>query len=275
MIDKPGTITAVFSDTQIGGWTALSLPAWQMKGAKPDEAVPYTANATGLWLYKCWVDYWRYICYLAGVSGKHRHHRIISIHVGDIVEGVHHNSLQSLQDVEDQVDMAAEIMTRVANLSDGGVYGVMGTEEHAGRGWVNEHRVAERAGFKRFDPELHLDIDGKIVWAFHHGRAGGRDWSSSAAGVAVEARMLALETKESVPDYVFTAHHHRIDDSGIKLETRAITLPSWQTKTTFGYKVASGRRSDIGGMIMLSDGSLDTSRMRYKAAPGQTRTVRA
>jgi hypothetical protein len=273
--EKPGTVIPVFSDTQIGGSTALCLPQWQIRGAKPDETMPFEASLASKWLYEKWVDYWEYIKFLAGVQGKHRKHRILSIHGGDILEGVHHGSLQSLQDVGDQIEMASNIMTTVANLSDGGVYGAMGTEAHAGPGWCYERQIAKNAGFRAYEPELHLDIDGLIVWCYHHGRAGKRDHTSAAAGVAVDARLMALETGEPAPRYVFTAHNHVIDDSGEKLLTRAMTLPSWQLKTAFGFRVASGKRSDIGGVIILPNGELDTSRMRYYAAPGQTRLVKA
>jgi len=212
---------------------------------------------------------WEYVKFLAGVRGKHRTHRIVTIHCGDIVEGVHHEMVQMLTNPQDQIDMASEILTQIANLSDGGVYATHGTPTHAGAIYGAESAVANRCGFRALDSEIHLDIDGVIVWAFHHGAAGKRDWSSASARVATEARLYAQDLKEPTPHYVFSGHHHIIDDSGIKLKTRALTCPSWQLKTTFGHKVASGRRSDIGGLIILPGGQLDESRARYEAAPDQ------
>jgi hypothetical protein len=88
--------------------------------------------------------------------------------------------------------------------------------------------------------------------------------------MATEAQINALRKGKPVPRYVLRGHNHLIDDSGDKVEgTRAIAMPSWQLKTAFGHRVAPGSRSDIGGLIMLPDGSLDLSRMRYKAAPDE------
>jgi hypothetical protein len=274
MLNKPGTVVAIVSDTHIPSTTGLCLPEWTIKGAKSDESVLVKSSIAGSWMYQNWCEYWEYIRHLAGVVGPSRKHRIVTIHVGDILEGVHHDTKQiMLLDEGDQIDMAAAIMTDVANLSDGGVFGCHGTPAHAGEIYQSERTVAQRAGFKMFEPELHLDIDGLIVWAFHHGAAGKRDWASAAARVATEARLYAQDLGEPPPDYVFSGHHHIIDDSGFKLKTRAITCPSWQLKTSFGRKVASNRRSDIGGFIILPGGQLDESRARYGAAPDAPRLV--
>jgi len=266
---KPGTVTAVISDTHIGSSLGLALPKWTIQGAKADEHQELTASLASQWIYANWLEYWEYVKFLAGVRGKHRTHRIVTIHCGDIVEGVHHERVQMLTNPQDQIDMASEILTQIANLSDGGVYATHGTPTHAGAIYGSESAVANRCGFRALEPELHLDIDGLIVWAHHHGRAGARDWTSASASVAVQARLLALEIGEPAPHYIFTGHDHRIDDSGTKLKTRAITCSSWQLKTTHGHKVASGQRSDIGGFILLPGGALDESRARYAAAPDQ------
>jgi hypothetical protein len=275
MRDKPGTVIAVIGDTHAASTTGLCLPEWTIQGAKADESVTVKASPAASWIYQNWCDYWEYVRYCAGVVGPSRKHRIITIHLGDIVEGVHHGAKQiMLAELSDQEDMAAAIMTDVANLSDGGVFGCHGTPAHAGGLYESERTVANDAGFKMFEPELHLDIDGLIVWAFHHGAAGKRDWSSAAARVAVEARLYAQDLNEPPPNYVFAGHHHVIDDSGVKLKTRAIACPSWQLKTSFGRKVASNRRSDIGGFIILPGGQLDESRARYAGAPDNPRLVK-
>lgn len=267
MREKPGTVIAVISDTHIASTTGLCLPKWTIQGAKDDEFLDVSYSPASAWIYESWREYWAYVLHLAG-GMAYRKHRIVTIHVGDIVEGAHHNTKQvMLPDIGDQVEMAAEIMTKIANLSDGGIFACQGTPAHAGELYQAERTVAQKAGFRAFEPELHLDIDGLIVWAFHHGAAGKRDWSSVSARVATEARLYAQDLGEQPPDFVFSGHHHVIDDSGEKLKTRAITCPSWQLKTTFGRRVASNRRSDIGGFIILPGGQLDTSRARYVAAP--------
>ena len=264
-----GTVVAVVGDTHIGSYTALSLPTWMLMG-KPGEEVEYQANLAQNWIYEKWQDYWGYVKTLAGVKGKTRKHRIVAVHVGDIVDGVHHQTIQSLQNPDDQIDMAAEIMEQVANLADGGLYLTIGTEVHAGPNGSYEYRISKRVGAKQIDQSLLLDIDGLRILVYHHGRASKRDWTSTAAGMAVEARLDAQESGQPVPRYVFSGHNHTIDDSGEKdCQCRAVALPSWQLRTAFGWRVGPGKtRSDIGGMIILPDGTLDWSRMRYVAPPG-------
>jgi hypothetical protein len=274
MREKPGTVIAIVGDTHVGSSLALALPKWTIQGAKADEAQIIEASAASRWVYDNWLDYWDYVKQLAGVVGRKRKHRIITIHLGDMVEGVHHEQKQMLTDTGDQIDMAAEIMTQVANLSDGGVFACHGTPSHAGGLYEAERAVAQRAGFRMLEPELHLDIDGLIVWAFHHGLAGKQDWTSSAAKMSTMSRLYAQDLNEPPPDFVFAGHHHVIDDSGVKLRTRALTCPSWQLKTTFGHKVASNRRSDIGGLVILPGGQLDTTKARYKAAPDNPKVVK-
>lgn len=269
-----GTVTAIIGDTHIGSHTALSLPSWTCLG-KNDEEVEYQASIAQTWILEQWSDYWNYIKHLAGVIGPYRKHRIVVVHVGDVVDGVHHNTIQSMQNQDDQISMACEIMKSIANLADGGLFMTVGTEVHAGPNGSYEYRVAKEVGAKRIDQSLSLTIDDTNILAYHHGRAGKRPWGSTSASIAAEARLDAQENDEKPPRYVFTGHHHTIDDSGEKDPiTRAISLPAWQLRTAFGYRVAANKkRSDIGGVIMLPDGTLDWSRARYKAAPGQRKEI--
>jgi hypothetical protein len=272
--EKPGTIIAVVSDTHIASTTGLCLPEWTIQGAKPDESQTIKASAAANWIHDNWREYWDYVKNLAGVRGRYRKHRIVTLHIGDILEGTHHDTKQvMLPMLSDQIDMAAEIMTQVSNISDGGVYGSHGTPAHAGELYQAERAVSLRAGFRAYEPELHLQIDGLTVWAFHHGNAGKSDWTSSASRVATMSRLYAQDLDEAPPDYVFTGHHHVIDDSGHKLKTRALTCPSWQLRTMFGAKVASNRRSDIGGFIILPGGQLDASRARYMAEISRPKVI--
>jgi len=72
------------------------------------------------------------------------------------------------------------------------------------------------------------------------------------------------------------AHNHTIDDSGEKHKgTRAITIPAWQLKTTYVWRIKYGLiRSDIGGILWDSEtNQVDFSRARYKAQPHQRKVI--
>jgi hypothetical protein len=273
------TITAIVSDSHIGGLTALSLHEWQCDtGEVHQDGTPimqlYTATLAQDWIYKNWLDFWGYVEKLAG-----KKHRVIAIHAGDIVEGNHHHTVQAMPNMGDQTGMAIEIMRPVANLcskTGGKLYFIRGTEAHAGEGAQSEAGIAKALGAPCVWEGIY-NIDGTIIDIAHHGRAGRRDWTSAAAGMATEAIMDAVTDNppRPAPRYVFRGHNHLIDDSGEKIPaTRAIALPAWTLRGAFGYRAAPGRRSDVGGVIMLPDGSLDLSHMRHFAAPGQRKVAK-
>jgi hypothetical protein len=274
-----GAIVAIVSDTHIGGITALSLHEWQCDtGEVHEDGTPitqlYTATLAQDWIYQSWVDYWEHVRQLAG-----RKHRIIAFHLGDVIEGNHHHTVQAMPNVGDQVAMAIEIMKPVVNLCEktkGRLVFIRGTEAHAGEAAQSEQGVAAALGCQS-QWEGIFDIDGVVIDCAHQGRAGRRDWTSAAAGMAVEAIQDAVTDRPArvPPRYVFRGHNHLVDDSGAKVPgTRAIAMPAWTLRAAFGYKVAAGHRSDIGGAIILPDGELDLSKLRYYAAPGQRKVVK-
>lgn len=258
----------VVTDTHIGGTTALSLPKFTT-----DEGQEITATKAQEWLYECWQDITEYAKQRAGIVGKKRQHRLVFIHLGDIVDGLHHNTPQALPNLTDQEVMACELLRPIVALADGGYYQIRGTEAHAGLAAQSEARIAKELGAKCCEWELDLDIDGILYNLAHHGRAGGRDWTSSAANVAAEIVIDRAMSGCKIPQFVLRGHRHTLDDSGARNpRTRAIMLPAWQLKTAFAHKVAAGRRSDIGG-ILIDGASVDFTHARYLASPGGVRSM--
>ncbi len=265
--EKPHSIVAVIGDTQIGGNTAITTPVFYKSTQRPNEKQEIHATVMQRWLFDCWAEYWEYVRYLAGVVGRRRKHRIIVIHLGDVIDGDHHNTNQILKEIPDQLDIAKDLLEPVADMADA-LYGIIGTEAHAGNSGGDEWDLYKTLGAKAIDYNLTLDIDGMLVNAFHHGRTGGRSWTSSAAAVAVETMIDCARVGMRPPDYIFYGHMHNVDDSGLRIEgTRAIGCPSWQLMTMHSHKVVGPKvRSDIGGLI-LNGRVLDDSRARYKAQP--------
>lgn len=245
------------------------LPQWQMRGANPDEDVPIEATKAQKWIYEKWQDYWEYVKFI-----KSRHHRLIVFFMGDITDGVHHQTVQALPNVSDQEELAVEVLKPIASLAEV-VYVCQGTEAHVGGNGTSERRVCHELGIKLRQAWL-VNVDGVVYDVAHHGRAGKRDWTSSAAAMATEARLEALKHGDPIPRYVFRGHNHVIDDSGEKVEgTRAIATPSWQLPTAFGHRVAAHKTADIGGIIVHPNGFVDFRRARYSGAPGQRTLTKA
>lgn len=264
------TITAIIGDTHIGSTTALSPERFLTKIRDPKETQVVQSNLMGKWLLSNWEEYWHYVRELVG-----KKNRLVVVHLGDVIDGNHHNSPQLVQEVGDQIQMAVDLLQPIADRAEA-FYGILGTGAHAGQAGADEVTIYKALGVTEYGQQLTIEIDGKVHDFAHHGRAGRRPWSSAAAGVGAEVMMDYVTSGMKPPDFIWRAHNHIIDDSGVKLPgTRVICTPSWQLKTEYGWKVSPNTvRSDIGGFIMDGD-RLDDTRARYKAQPDGRRVIRA
>lgn len=268
------TIFVVFGDTQIGSSTALAPPKFTIHNNDPKETQVVDYNRLQKWLWFNWIDFWDYVRVLAGIRGRHRINRIVVAHMGDVIDGNHHDTKQIIQDVNDQALVALDVLRPIFDMADAS-FGILGTESHAGAGCEDEVSLYKELGATDYGHVLNLEIDGKLHDLAHHGRVGTRPWTSSAAAIAVEVCLDCGNQGIPFPDYIWRAHHHVIDDSGLKIPgTRCLTIPSWQLKTGFGYRVSANKtRSDIGGFI-VNGGVLDDSRSRYKAQPDGRKVIK-
>lgn len=267
---KASTIIAVVSDTHIGSTTALAPPKFTIHNGRDhgNETQIVEHNRYQHWLYECWKDYWRHVYELAGIRGRTRRNRLIVIHLGDIVDGLHHNTVQVMNEVQDQIEAAAGMLKQVRDLADD-MYVTYGTGAHNGGTAEAESGIAHEIGAKHAWDWM-LDIDGVIFDLMHHTTAGRTDWTSGAAKLAATAQLDCISVGLPIPHYSLRGHVHTVDDSGAKVPgTRAVILPSWQLRTAHGKQASPRRRSDVGGFILdtASRDNPDLSRLRYKA-PG-------
>lgn len=263
-----GTVLAIISDTHVGSSTALAPLEFNVHSRNDFEVQATKANKLQKWLYECWTDYWDHVFSLA------KKRRLIVVHVGDCIDGLHHNSLQVMNEVEDQIEAFQDLMLPIVARADA-FYGILGTSpSHAGQDNTTEAALYRQLGATEFGQTLTLNVDGVLHDFAHHGRAGSRPWTSSAANLASDVMLDYAQSGLPLPNYVWRGHRHVIDDSGNKiLGTRAISLPSWQLKTSFGWRAsANTARSDIGGYVVV-DGLLDDSKSRYRGQPDQRRII--
>lgn len=268
-----GSILVIISDTQIGSSTALATPEFTVHNRYDLEAQTTQANRLQRWLWECWEDFWQYVKQLQG-KGKNAR-RLIVVHCGDVIDGVHHGSTQIMPEIADQIKLALDILQPIAGRANA-FFGIYGTNAHSGIDSVNESQIYESLGVQAYGHQLTLEIDGYLHSFQHHGRAGARPWTSSAAGVAAEVMLDYAQRGKKPPNFVWTGHNHRIDDSGTKFQdTRAISLPSWQLKNSYAWKVAGNSiRSDIGGAIVLDGHIVDSSHMRYMGQADERSTIK-
>lgn len=267
------SILVVISDTHIGSNTALAPLEFEVHNRNTLEAQTTQANRLQRWLHECWQDFWEYVRFKQGNGRKAK--RLIVVHLGDVIDGSHHGTTQIVQEVNDQVVMAMELLEPIRNRANTFI-GILGTAaSHAGQDHVTESQIYQALGADYIEQNLTLDIDGTLVDLAHHGRAGTRPWTTAAANLGVEVMLDYAQAGQTLPNYIFRGHRHIFDDSGAKFEnTRVIQCPSWQLKTTYAHRVsANTTRSDIGGVI-VDDGVLDLSKSRYKGQPDARKVVR-
>lgn len=262
MIEKPTTIIAVVSDTHFGSSTSPAPDTFEIHSLRPNEKTTQSANKLQRDLREKWGDYWRYVFNLAGIRGQHRKHRLVVMHIGDVIDGDHHGTLQIVRELEDQFKIAETMMAEPHNKADVRV-GVIGTPAHAGQEGNSEYAFYQSNNYQVFGQELCVDIDDITFDLAHHTNGSKRPSNSSAARVAADVALAYLQDGKRAPNYALRGHVHMIDDSGERVRgTRCIFCPSWQHKTTYGHRVANTVLSDIGGLV-FNCGGVDFKKARY------------
>lgn len=262
------TIVAVITDTHVGGSTAIAPPKFTIHTGRRDETQIVEYSRQQEWLYTAFQDFVTVAKESAGIRGKHHRNRLILLHLGDVVDGLHHNSVQVMNEAGDQIEAACNLLRPLVAMADGGTWITYGTGAHNGGAAEHEVTIARELG-AHHGFEFALDIDGQGFDITHHGRAGAKDWTGSAAALAVEVARDYQKDGKPAPRFILRGHMHRVDDTGWKLEdTRAVMLPCWQLRTVHGYKVAANqKRAHIGGMI-INTADPDNPRLLRYVAPG-------
>lgn len=259
-------VLAIIGDTQFGGSTAISTEKFVIHNRYTLEEQVASANRLQRWLLECWNNYWEYVYYLRGKGRKEK--KLYVVHLGDVIDGNHHNTNQIVHDVHDQVKIAIEMLEPIRMKADQFI-GIFGTEpSHAGQDHVTEAEIYRDLQADQVGHAITLDIDGTLIDLAHHGRSGARPWTSSAVNLGAEVLIDYAQQGHKIPNYIFRGHCHKFTDSGSHfVNTRVIQCPSWQLKTSHGWRVSTNTvRSDIGGVI-LHDGILDLTKVRYKGQP--------
>lgn len=142
------TIIVALSDTHVGSTTAIAPPKFEVhSGRDGDNETNITeANRYQKLLYSWWIDFWRYAAELAGVRGKTRKRRLILLHLGDCIDGLHHHTPQVMIETADQIKAAFDLLRPAVELADGGTWITYGTGAHVGQVAESEVTLARMLG---------------------------------------------------------------------------------------------------------------------------------
>lgn len=246
-MSKP-PLTVILSDTHFGGFTAVS----------PDEVATEAgqvvkSNRAQRWLHGLWQGA------LKNVKQRAVGKRLIVVHCGDVIEGEHHDALAHLPDVKDQEALAVTMLQPWRTAADK-FYMLRGTEAHAGHEHMSERRIARELAATSLDFHLRLDVGGTLLDFAHHSTGTPRT-------IGLQVLEDCTRDGQPIPRYVMRGHRHQIADSGATWpHMRVLTLPSWQLRTSYGWKVAPNKRADVG-YVIVDNGELHIERHAPEASP--------
>jgi hypothetical protein len=247
------TLIVTLSDMHSGSTTALFPNRfWQ---GEHNNHTP-TQQQKSIW------EHFEYCAKL--IKQKRNGKKLIVVHDGDALEGVHHGSLQAItmlknEQVEIHTDLMDYFLSAVGfTKRTDKLYYTLGTEVHTDD---NEELCADDLGAEE-NPEgghvfglLELTVNKRLLWFTHHGPTSGKGANQGNAfrNFLRDIFFDTIKNGDTPPDFVVTGHVHdplyqmfvqNYKDSYHVVH--GIINPSWQMKTRFAYKVAPVTKNKIG-----------------------------
>ena len=230
-----------------------------VKGVRLDEGGSYQPSAIQRMIYGHWREFWDK--WVPSATKGEPYGIIVN---GDTIDGVHHGSTHQIsQNLQDQANIAYELLAPEVERAEGRLYMIRGTEAHVGKSGVQEEALATRLGAipneqgQRARYELWKRIGLGLVHCLHHiGATGSQAYEATAVHKElVEAFTESGRWNERPPDIIVRSHRHRLIRTEVPTHRRvaiAVVTPGWQAKTPFAWKIAGARQSlpQFGGILI-------------------------
>lgn len=254
-------LITVLSDTHAGGTTAL-FPNRSMEfGNSHDGHRNHTPNSKQQKIYSVFERAAKYA--KANKSG-----RMVLVHNGDAIEGIHHHALQIVSHVwQDHIEIHKELMTDFISKSGfqrnkgDKLFYTIGTESHTGNA---EYEIAEELNADGVFQHVEIDVNGRKVWFLHHGpmKGKGANEGDTLRTFLKNIYWTCKKNNENPPDVVFTGHTHTPCYNTYVFDfhtIHGIICPSLQSKTRYAYAVAPVERNEIGVAFLKikADGTIE------------------
>jgi len=229
------------------------------KGVRLDEGGLYQPSSIQRAIYAHWREFWDH--WVPSVTKGEPFGIVLN---GDTIDGVHHGSTHQIsQNLQDQANIAYELLAPEVARAEGRLYMIRGTEAHVGKSGVQEEALAARLGAipneygQRARYELWKRIGDGLVHFMHHiGSTGSQAYEATAVHKElVEAFTESGRWNERPPDIIVRSHRHRLIRTEVPTHRRvsiAVVTPGWQAKTPFAWKIAGARQSlpQFGGILI-------------------------
>ena len=231
MIKSKARLLLQISDLHIGSTVGL----WP-EGFTANEGYLIGQNKFQKWLWKCWLDMQDWV---DRVTDGDSFDLVVN---GDLVEGIHHRSLQVMSpDVGDQTAAVDSVASRLVKNAES-IHIIKGTECHT----RNDEVRLGRAMGASLDPmtgqnawdSLDIELHGTLYNFAHHISATARTYLEAGAHSISLGNISHSRARSGkrVPLVVGRAHRHR---HGVWNDGNQISAicGAWQGLTRHGYKV--------------------------------------
>jgi hypothetical protein len=250
------TVICLPSDTHSGSTLGLMPP----KQFCLHEGGFYDPTPGQKLIWNQWTECWEKI------KKERKNSDLIVVHGGDLVEGIHHDTVQiispRIDEHEDVARLCLDWAFRKVGFHKGDkYYQIGGSGAHAGNGSSSEERIAkdfdgaiplwkqqvyDEEGDKingRFTHDrLYRSINGVVFDISHHGGSiGQRAWTTEN-GLYNKLKSIyfsCLENKMPMPRYWIRGHNHvyvRAEYRGKLGTITGIMLPGFQIRTDYCYR---------------------------------------
>jgi hypothetical protein len=256
-------VLACVSDTHCGSILGLCPP----EGVEFDTGAKYLPSKAQSWQWEKWVDFWT----RARAVADHERAKLVTLYVGDLTDGDHHNTSQTIsRNPEQQFYIAFRVVDHAKEIArPHRIYVVRGTEVHTGPESASENALARLINASRGETSqewstwhLRLRVGGVLVDAQHHGRMGTRPWTRGSAlqTLGMQIYIECCEAGDPIPDLAVRADRHQYGYSGRDMGgVPVLQLPAWQLKTAFAHRVAPESRAAVGGVLVrIAKGRVDS-----------------
>ena len=194
------------------------------------------------------------------ISKVRKDKKLIVVHNGDAIDGVHHNSLEIVtrlknEQIEIHVDLMDYFIQKVGGVDE--LYYTIGTEVHTNdsENLIGNDLGAVKNGDNSAFDELKLTINGRNIWFTHHGPSTGKgaNRGNTLRNWLKNTFYDQIAEGEKLPDFVVSSHTHdpdwndyigRVD--GRYHKVHGLITPSWQQKTRYALGRVPLKKNKIG-----------------------------
>lgn len=228
-----------------------------------DDGGYYQPSAFQLKLNALWEEFWG-----EWVPQVVRGEPYAVVHNGDCIDGDHHKATTQIShNINDQINIAYNLLKPIVEKCEGRYYHIRGTEAHVGKSAEYEERLAKSLGaipnelgqYARWDLWKRVGKNTLVHLLHHIGTTSSAAHETSAVNAELAAEYVeAARQRETPPDFIVRSHRHRciaVDMDSENGYAAAIVTPCWQGKTPYTWKIAGARLSvpQFGG-IMIREG---------------------